>query len=373
MPITQDVTGGTEADRLSLRTPGVVSAVIAILVAVAAFASGPARAADAKKADFARSHAIGISDNKPSTFFDPRLTEIGVRTTRVILPWNAISRDKEGVAAWMNGAKGTNMQPLVAFDRTRGNQCPQRPCYLPSVKQFKREFKRFHKAYPKVRYFSPWNESNHPGQPTAKRPDRVADFHDVIMDVCKKCRVVAGDPLDTTGVGGWMRSYEKRLKQKHRRKVTRWGLHNYISANYFSIAGTREALKATKADIWLTETGGIVLMRTFDATRLEYDEERAKRALEFAFKVMAKYPCRIKRMYVYNWQAAHNDRFDTGLIHPDGRARPAFEALEEALRKDATVQQRSKRCRALRARHAKKRKAKRAAAKKAEQRRVRRS
>lgn len=352
MPIIQDVTGGKEADRQGvLRVLGVAVAVIATLVIMAA--ASPAHA----ESDYARTHAIGISDNKPSTFFDPRLGDIGIRTARVVLPWNAISADKEGVAAWMDSAKNSDVQPLVAFDRTRGNQCPQRPCNLPSVKRFKREFKRFHKQYPKVRYFSPWNEANHPGQPTAKRPDRVADFHDVIMDVCKKCRVVAGDPLDTPGVGKWMKSYEKTLKREHRRKVTRWGLHNYISANYFSLSGTREALKATKADVWLTETGGIVQMLTFDETRLNYDEERAKRALEFAFKVMAKYPCRIKRMYVYNWQAAPNDRFDTGLIHHDGRARPGFEALTDALREDATVQQRSKRCKALRARHAKARKA----------------
>ncbi|MBJ7328775.1 MAG: hypothetical protein JHC95_02690 [Solirubrobacteraceae bacterium] len=295
------------------------------------------------------SHTVGVSDNKPSTFYDPRLKQIGIRTARVILPWNAISRDPKTVADWLNHAKVAGIQPLVAFDRTRGNNCPARPCYLPTVKQYKREFTKFHKKYKWVKYVSPWNESNHPGQPTAKNPSRVADYHHAILEVCRKCKVVAGDPLDTQGVGGWMKSYEKRLRIKHHRKVSIWGLHNYISANYFSTAGTREALRATKADVWLTETGGIVQMLTYDETRLNYDEARAARALAFALDLMSKYPCRVKRIYVYNWQAAPKDRFDTGVINPDGRARPAFDVLSGALQASSPVQQGTARCAQLRA------------------------
>lgn len=352
LPITHAV---TPIPARPLRLPALFAA-LAVLLAAAALTAAPAHANTG-------SYVVGVSDNKPGTFFDPRLKEIGIRTARLVIPWNAISRDPQGVAAWMDGARSHGIQPLVAFDRTRGNRCPQRPCNLPSVKQFTREFKRFRRAYPYVRYYTPWNESNHPGQPTAKRPDRVADYHDVIMDNCKRCRVVAGDPLDTAGVSGWMKSYEKRLRTRHKRKVSIWGLHNYISANYFSRARTVEALRATKADIWLTETGGIVQMLTFDATRLEYNEERAARALDYAFRVKTDYPCRVKRIYVYNWQAAHRDRFDTGVINPDGRARPAFEVLANAMQASSPVQQGKARCAEFRARQAKQRKAKRKAAK----------
>lgn len=340
MPINHDVT-----PRRHLH--GLLLAALGMLLAAAALAA-PAHATTG-------SYAVGVSDNKAGTFFDPRVKQIGIRTARLIIPWNAVSRDPKTLAAWMNSARASGIQPLVAFDRTRGNKCPQRPCNLPTVKQFTREFKKFRRAYPSARYFSPWNEANHPGQPTAKRPDRVADFHDAIADSCKKCVIVAGDPLDTAGVGGWMRSYEKRLRTKHRRKVQIWGLHNYISANYFSRAGTVEALKATKADIWLTETGGIVQMLTFDATRLEYNEDRAARALDFAFRLKTDYPCRIKRIYVYNWQAAPKDRFDTGVINPDGRARPAFAVLANAMQASSPVQQGKARCAAFRALQAKSR------------------
>ena len=339
MPITHTVTRGLQA-----------ILVAALTLAALVVGASPAQAVTG-------SYIVGISDNKPSTFDDPRLKQIGIRTARLVIPWNAISREPARTALWMDAARREKIQPLIAFDRTRGNNCPQRPCYLPTRKQFDREFKRFRKKYPYVRYYTPWNEANHPGQPTAKRPDRVADFHDVIADRCRKCVVVAGDPLDTPGVGGWMRSYEKRLKA-HRRKVAIWGLHNYISANYFSTRGTAEAMRATKADVWLTETGGIVQMLTFDATRLNYDENRAARALQFAFDLMAKYPCRAKRMYVYNWQAAPRDRFDTGVINPDGRARPAFTVLANAKQARSPVQQQRRLCSELRARQAKARKAK---------------
>lgn len=330
-----------------LRLPALFAALAALLV-VAGLAAGPVHANTG-------SFAVGVSDNKPGTFFDPRLKQVGIRTARLVIPWNAISRDPAGVHAWLNGARSEGIQPLVAFDRTRGNQCPKRPCYLPTVKQFDREFRTFRRAYPWVRYYTPWNEANHPGQPTAKRPDRVADYHDVIMRNCKRCTVVAGDPLDTAGVGGWMRSYEKRLRTRHKRKVAIWGLHNYISANYFTRARTVEALRATKADVWLTETGGIVQMLTFDATRLEYDEQRAARALDYAFRVKTDFPCRVKRIYVYNWKAAPRDRFDTGLINPDGRARPAFQVLANAMQASSPVQQGPQRCAEFRARQAKQR------------------
>lgn len=349
MPIIQDVTGGKEADRRGVvRVLAVAMAILGTLV-LGAVVTAPAHAVTG-------SYTVGVSDNKPSTFFDPRLKQIGIRTARLVIPWNGITRDPKTIATWMDAARSHGIQPLVAFDRTRGNNCPQRPCYLPTAKQFAREFKKFRKKYKHVRYYTPWNEANHPGQPTAKRPDRVADFHDAIADQCKKCVVVAGDPLDTAGVGGWMRSYEKRLKTKHRRKVGIWGLHNYVSANYFSTSGTREALKATKADVWLTETGGIVQMLTYQqATRLEYDEARAARALAFALGLMAKYPCRFKRIYVYNWQAAPKDRFDTGVINPDGRARPSFNVLADALQASSPIQQAKARCADLRARQAKSR------------------
>lgn len=346
MADTRGVTFGKEAG--SAVSARALAGVVVLLLTLAWAMAAPHTASAATG-----SLAVGVSDNKPGTFGDPRLRQIGVKTARLVIPWNAISVDPATVDAWISSAKATGVQPLIAFDRTRTNKCPNRPCYLPTVKQYTREFRKLMRKYPHLRLFSPWNEANHPNQPTAKQPERVADYHDAIMDTCKRCTVAAGDPLDSTGVGTWMKRYERRLKATHRRRVAVWGLHNYISANYFSTKGTQEALKATKADIWLTETGGIVLMYTFDkALRLAFDEDRAARALTFAMNLMSKYPCRLKRIYVYNWQAAAKDRFDTGLIRPDGTTRPGYDILTQALQPTSPVQQAPARCAQLRAKQA---------------------
>ncbi len=37
----------------------------------------------------------------------------------------------------------------------------------------------------------------------------------------------------------------------------------------------------------------------------------------------------IKRLYSYNWQGTDcQNRFDAGLVHPDGTARPAYDAFK---------------------------------------------
>ena len=42
----------------------------------------------------------------------------------------------------------------------------------------------------------------------------------------------------------------------------------------------------------------------------------------------------MKRVYLYNWTGSKpTDRFDAGLIGPDGRPRPAYAVLEAALGK----------------------------------------
>ena len=83
-----------------------------------------------------------------------------------------------------------------------------------------------------------------------------------------------------------------------------------------------------RGDVWLTETGGIVKFgRNFPR-----DEQRAARSVTFALK-LARDNERVKRVYLYNWTGARpTDRFDSGLIAPDGTARPGYDALRAWLR-----------------------------------------
>ncbi len=61
------------------------------------------------------------------------------------------------------------------------------------------------------------------------------------------------------------------------------------------------------------------------------DERRAARSVAYALQ-LARDNERVERVYLYNWTAAKPaDRFDSGLIGPDGRPRPGYEALRAGL------------------------------------------
>src|SRR6185295_8943638 len=91
-------------------------------------------------------------------------------------------------------------------------------------------------------------------------------------------------------------------------------------------------LSAVPGQVWLTETGGIVELRTRDdQVSLPRDELRARASVSFAFEEAHAFASRVGRMYLYQWQADADGRFDAGLIRPDGSSRPAFEVVRTQL------------------------------------------
>jgi hypothetical protein len=82
------------------------------------------------------------------------------------------------------------------------------------------------------------------------------------------------------------------------------------------------------AELWVTETGGIVRHRNF-----EYDEGRAARVVRHVFRLVSSLP-RVKRVYIYNWRYDGNPRWDSGLISANGTERRAYFELLDALALD---------------------------------------
>ena len=119
---------------------------------------------------------VGISDQDPQTFSDARFTGLGMRYARLITPWNSIFTEPDRLDTWLQAARGAGIEPLIAFNYSRGDQCPARPCTLPSVGQYTSAFKAFYAKYPWVRSYQPWNEANHQSQPTGRNPKRAAQF-----------------------------------------------------------------------------------------------------------------------------------------------------------------------------------------------------
>jgi hypothetical protein len=204
---------------------------------------------------------------------------------------------------------------------------------LPTPHQFEREFVRFRARYPEVRDWLAWNEANHPQALTAKRPRRAAAYFDAVAGHCGSCRVVAADVLDVRAMSQWVRAFRRHAR--HRPRI--WGLHNYHDANGLRSDGTRALLAATRGKIWFTETGGLVVRREFRGrivTEVQrYSLRHAARATRHVLG-LARLSPRIRRIYIYHWRAPLPvTNWDSALLDPHGRPRPAYRTLRRWLRR----------------------------------------
>jgi hypothetical protein len=264
--------------------------------------------------------AVGIGEQGAAMFADPRFKALGIDKARLVTAYDAtrVGFERALVDTWLRAAREAGVEPFVTFGHSRVH-----PEKLPSVAEFRSDFRAFRKRYPDVRVYAPWNEINHASQPTSRAPARAAAYYNVVKAECPDCTVLAGDVLDQAGMDRYLREYRRHLDGEPRI----WGLHNYADSNRFRHSGLGELLATVPGDVWLTETGGIVRFgRSFPQ-----DERRAARAISYALR-LARAHDRVKRVYLYNWTGSKpSDRFDSGLIGPDGRTRPGYEALRKAL------------------------------------------
>jgi len=265
---------------------------------------------------------IGIGEQQTAMFDDARFRALGIKHARLVISYDAVKVPFERALAdsWIAGARRAGAEPFITFGHSR-----VKPKKLPSVAEFRAAFRAFRARYPDVKAYAPWNEINHVSQPTHDQPRRAAEYYNVVREECDGCTVLAGDVLDQGGMGRYVERYRRGLRGTPRI----WGLHNYADANRMRDRGLRELLAAVPGDVWLTETGGIVQFgRSFPR-----DEQRAARATRFALDLSRRHE-RVKRIYLYNWTGSKpTDRFDAGLIGPDGKPRPAYAVLKAALRR----------------------------------------
>jgi plastocyanin len=269
--------------------------------------------------------AIGISDNNQTTFDDPNFQILKLRFARLVSPWNAIFTEPARLDAWLQAARAHGIRPLVSFEHSRGMNCPGRKCTGPSTGQFKRAWAKFHKKYPWVKDLSPWNEVNSATQPTGRFPQMAAAYYNIVRANCRGCTIVAADLLDASNI----RRYAYAFMQNANGTPRLWGLHNYTDTNRFRSRGTQALLQTVRGTVWLTETGGVVRFVTQSGkVALPRSETRAKKAMDYMFRLAEQNATRIKRIYVYQWKVNNVfDRFDAGVIRPDGTPRPSFQVL----------------------------------------------
>ena len=68
---------------------------------------GPAPAAHAA--------VVGLADQQPESYADPRAQALGLRHARLTVPWDAATSEPQAVAAWLAAVRAAGMAPHVAF------------------------------------------------------------------------------------------------------------------------------------------------------------------------------------------------------------------------------------------------------------------
>src|SRR4051812_31249348 len=279
--------------------------VLAVLLCLAAPAPAGAR------------FVLGIGDQSPRMLDDPRFAALGVRDSRLVVPYD-LAADPAQLARYapvLELARARGVRMLVSFAAS-----PRAPGHLPSVHEYRRGVRAFRARFPWVHDLGAWNEANHASQPTARHPGRAAQLYNALRAECRRCRIVAADVLDQAGFAPWVRRF---------RRVARapriWGLHDYVDVNRFRDVSVPRMRRATgrRGQVWLTETGGVVRF----ARSFGYDERRAARSTRHVLRLAARRG--VRRVYLYQWTGAPlGARWDSGLIADDGRPRPALNVVE---------------------------------------------
>jgi hypothetical protein len=298
------------------RAIAISGALVAVAFPAAANAQEPAHV------------AVGIGEQSPELFEDARFASTGIQHARLIVPYDLV---KTGgfwlhvADVWLERARRDGIEPLVSFSHS---MVKRRQLRLPSVRQYSARVAEFRARYPWVREFSTWNEANHKGtQPTGRHPRRTAVFYRALRRQCPDCNVVAVEVLLTHSWKTWR--WIRRFRERAGRGPHTFGIHNYPDVTRLRNLNTRLFLRRVpRAEVWLTETGGIVRFR-----RWRYSEARAARAVRHVFKLAQRFP-RVKRLYLYSWRFDGNRRWDSGLISRDGIERRAYFELLNGLALD---------------------------------------
>jgi len=297
--------------------------VCAAIAAIALFALPAAAGAAAPL-------VVGIGEQNAGMFASKPWYQLGARDVRYVVGWDALNVrwQRAEIDAYMAAAENAGARVLLGFGHARSPRRARRRM-LPSPKRFRREFVRFRKRYPFIRTYLTWNEANHRSQPTWNHPRVVGRYYDVLRNNCPGCTVVGPAVLDTLAMPRWVRTVERSA----RHRIGIWAIHNYIDANRFRTSGTLSLLRATRAKIWFTETGGLV--RRDNGSKIEFanSPKHAVRATRWVCK-LARLSPRIRRVYFYHWTAPkRNATWDSALTDRRGRARPALRVLRTYVRR----------------------------------------
>jgi hypothetical protein len=270
---------------------------------------------------------VGLGDQKPDMFSDPRFVALGITHARRAVAWDAMWHPDQvrQIDRWMRAAHADGVSPLISFDHSdvAGHHKD-----VPSAALFGRAFHLFRSRYPWVTDFAAWNEANYCGEEMCRHPAAVASYYLVMRHACPKCNVLAAELLDVAGMASWVHSFLAAA----RTQPALWGLHDYVGANRFSDATTRQLLSLVRGRLWLTEVAGLVARRNHSNVGFPQSPAHAADVTAYIFGHLARLSPRIQRVYHYEWNAhTGHDAWDSALISPNGQPRPAYAVFARAI------------------------------------------
>ena len=266
---------------------------------------------------------VGIGEQTPYVFQDPRFRRLGILHARLDIGWDSMDDrfQSRRISDWMNVARQHGIVPLVTFDQSRRHGRHQ---VLPTVGEFTHEFLIFRKRYPWVKEFAAWNEANLCGEPTCHHVDMVVGYWRAIVRNCPGCKVLAAEVLDVPGMTDWVRQFIQIARTQPRY----WGLHNYLGANRLDDASTRALTGLVRGEVWFTETGGLVNRRNHSHVTFPQNAGHAARVTDYLLSHLAFVSPRVTRIYLYEWNAVNRfDSWDSALISYNQKPRPAYYVL----------------------------------------------
>ena len=243
-----------------------------------------------------------------------------IKIARYVVPWNAaVTKNKTQLSyvnTWIVQAQGAGVQPMISFGApggAAGNVIPSNKVYAKAVKAFIRRF-------PQVKVYTPWNEPEFIYRSLGHHPALAAAYFDTLVGACRGCTIVAGDFYRDSkdGLGSWIRDYKRAL---HHKPVA-WAIHPYHDVRSHTTSQIRTLERYVgKAQIWLDEISGVERRGHWPFPN--QSPAAANRDECFQFSLPKRFH-NITRIYHYQWQASPKVGWDSGLLGPGGKPRPAY-------------------------------------------------
>jgi len=270
---------------------------------------------------------VGVSDNNWAMFSERSFLRLHVPIARYMVDWNAaIMRDKTALnyaRAWIGAALAAHVQPMISFNADPGRAGN----YIPSVAVYTRAVRAFMRDFPQVKVYAPWNEPDFNYRRLSREPRLAAAYFNVMVRYCHHCTIVAGEVYRATweGLGSWLRAYQRGL---HYRPIA-WALHPYDDVRAHTTGQIRTLQRVVHPrQIWLTEISGVERRGHWPwHNQLPNGANRDER---FLFTLPRRFHA-ITRIYHYQWQAVPSAFWDSGLLGPQGKPRPAYWTFADAV------------------------------------------